>query len=135
MDESSIVGRVIGRGAAKEFWHEGQISCPCCPILLEDDAEVCWRVYYCDEEYVWKIDHGQVPFPRIGDVTGDQQMQWRSVRLAGEEHLIGRRVNSVEELHAGDNAQMQISFDNDALLSMHHDYSADTSGFEILKAT
>ena len=127
-----LKARVVN-AAAREFWLEGELSCPCCLIILRDESGQTWRVYYDDETYRWYTSPWQEPFPEIGTVIGDEDFQYRHVQLSESDKIVGSRIINIEEYAADGSAHMEIIFENDFRLECHHTFSDETSGFEVVR--
>lgn len=130
--DKAILGERMVRAAVREFWLEQQLSCPCCPVFLEDQNQRCWRIFYDDEELSWGLDTGKMPFPEVGSIVGNEEMEWRDVNLAGANRILGIATVGLDQSNTEDEAQFVISFDNGVCLSLRHRFSDDSSSFVIL---
>lgn len=130
----SPIGIRVYRAAAREVWLDGELSCPCCPIFLEDEQGQCWKLFYDDEICEWQIKHSNIPFPEIGFEAGDNEIKWIDVDLKDGHRLIGKTLTEFSTQTKDRLALGSISFDEAVKLQVEHSLSDDASAFKIESA-
>lgn len=125
------IGIKVCRTAAREVWLDGKLSCPCCPIFLEDQHGQCWKLFYNDEVCEWQIKHSNMLFPEIGFETGDNEVKWIDVNLRGSYSLIGKTLTGFSAQTEAHCAVGSLTFDEQIMLRVEHQFSDDKSQFVI----
>lgn len=122
----------ILEAAATEFWLDGELICPCCPIFLKDDNSRCWGVRYDDEYHKWRIDLDGHDYPIVGTKLGDDHMLWREVELTGSESIIGNKIVSFKEFFSKGGREAIVSFANGSALKLSHNFKTERSEYTVL---
>jgi len=107
------IGKTIKRVAAGEFWFEGELSCPCCPIYIEDEDGKCWKLSLNDENYEWDLLASSDSFPRIGNVIDDGDMVWRDVAVENSARLVGQKIISLVAFYPAGKRCIILKCEND----------------------
>jgi hypothetical protein len=124
--------KIVVRVAAREFWLDGELICPCCPIFIETEDRRAWKVFYDDERCAWKIEPSNLEFPTIGSSMGEGEMKWFDVELRGGSQLVGRRVLRFEAKHdEGETAAGTLRFDGPLTLAVTHKFDTERSDYSV----
>jgi len=130
--EEDPSGANIIEAAATEFWLDGQLSCPCCPIFLKDDNSKCWTVSYDDEYHKWRVDLDKLDYPIVGTKQGDDHMLWREVELTGSKSIVGNKIISFKEIFSERAREAIVLFANGSTLNFKHNFETERSEYNVL---
>ena len=131
--KQSPIGIVAHRIAVREFWHDGEIASPCCPIFIEDQDKRCWQLYLDDEDYEWKLHSDIQEFPKFGVIDGGEDMEWKDVKMSNSNHILGKTVNLFSSQINQTTSSAKLSFKNGWMIVATYDFKKETASYEVLE--
>lgn len=135
INSKKIVDSTIVRLAARQFWLDGELSSPCSSVFFEDADQVCWKLWYDDENYVWRLNESNEAFPIVGEEKGGDGFIWRDIEPAGAGALLNIRVMGFETIEDRDYARAFLRFENGYSLEVAHYFRTDKSDLKIKSET
>ena len=129
--ETKLIGRKLTRIAAREFYLDGIISSPCCPLFIEDENQECWQLYYDDETYEWKLHPKIQNFPEIGTIRGDSKMQWKDVEVANAPLFEGKAITAFATKSGEKSCSAKLFLENGWVIFTTYDFETETQQFQV----
>lgn len=110
-NSEKLIGKKVARIATRESWMDGEIISPCVDIFIEESSQVCWRLYYDDENWVWCLVAYKAGFPKIDSGIGDKNLGWPVVVPDGCKNFIGQEITAIEESEADGSLRVRVELD------------------------
>lgn len=125
------IGRTLKHIVVREFWLDGIIESPCCPVFLQDEDKICWQLSFNDEYYEYDLRPDVQKFPKIGMFSGGPGMEYRDVKVSSEVHLVGKVITSFSTYCDRQLCLATLSFENDWIIQVTYNLKNETESFLI----
>lgn len=130
-DFSFLARTKIARVMEREFWLNGRLSSPCCPLFLRSARDESWEVFYNDEHYRFDCVPLDGPFPEHAAQMGFDEFLWRDREPDGASLLVNQPIAKAEAFETKDEAQFILTMETGALFLIAHRFDTDRSRYWI----